>query len=150
MLYPHRCTSRQVNRLPFDAAIDCRYTCGMANKETNEQNQALLAVGLNPDVMVWRNQTGLFKTMDGIRTVRVGNAGAPDALGVVAVTITTDMVGKTIGVAIAPEFKTRKGRQQQEQKDWQAAFEKRGGIYRLIRSPGELVQLVEDVKHGRW
>ena len=148
MLYPRRCTSRQVNRLPFDAVHDCRYTGGMSEKNT--QNAALLLVGARHDVMIWRNQTGKFLSMDGQRVVKVGNPGAPDALGVVQVTITPDMVGKTIGVAIAPEFKTQTGRQSDRQKDWQAAFEKRGGIYRLIRSPGELVQLVEDVKHGRW
>ena len=148
MLYPHRCTSRQVNRLPFDAAIDCRYTCGMSEKNT--QNAALLLVGARHDVMIWRNQTGKFLSMDGQRVVKVGNPGAADAIGVVAVTITPDMVGKTIGVAIAPEFKARRGKQADEQKDWQAAFERRGGVYRLIRQPEELVTMVEDVKHGRW
>lgn len=127
-----------------------RYTVRMGKRETNIQNSALLEVGRDAGVMVWRNQTGVFRTMDGERVVKVGNAGAPDALGVVAVTITPDMVGKTIGVAIAPEFKTPKGKQEGEQKDWQAAFVRRGGVYRLIRSPGEMRDFVEDVKHGRW
>ena len=119
--------------------------------EKRIQNEALLSVGTRLDVMVWRNIVGKYRLMSAPESViQIGNPGAPDALGVVQVTITPDMVGKTIGVAIAPEFKTQTGRQSDRQKDWQAAFEKRGGIYRLIRSPGELVQLVEDVKHGRW
>lgn len=124
----------------------------MARKqETNDQNAALLAVGTDPEVMVWRNQTGVFRSMDDPdRLIKVGNPGAPDALGVVAVTITPDMVGKTIGVAIAPEFKTAKGKASAPQRNWGAAFIRRGGLWRLIRSPDEMKAFVEDVKNGRW
>lgn len=118
-------------------------------QETSIQNAALLEVGTDPDVMVWRNQTGVFRAMDDPdRVIKVGNPGAPDILGVVAVTITPDMVGKTIGVAIAPEMKTGRGKQAENQGKWQRAFERRGGVYRLVRSPGELRDMVEAVKNG--
>lgn len=121
------------------------------NQETNEQNAALIAVGTDPHVMVWRNQTGVFRAMDDPdRIIKVGNKGAPDALGVVMVTVTPDMVGKTIGVAIAPEFKTAKGKASVDQKNWGAAFIRRGGLWRLIRSPDEMRAFVDDVKCGRW
>lgn len=115
--------------------------------EKNEvQNKSLLAVGSRPDVMVWRNQTGMFLTMDGKRPVRVGNPGAPDSLGVVRVTITPDMVGQSVGVAIGPEFKLPfTGRQSQAQKNWQSAFEARGGRYALIRSADEMVDFINSV-----
>ena len=73
-----------------------------------------------------------------------------DAGMIVAVTITPDMVGKTIGVAVQPEFKTSRGKQRERQEDWQRAVEQRGGIYRLVRSAAEMLRLVEDVKRGRW
>lgn len=122
------------------------------NRETREaQNPALLAVGARPDVLVWRQQSGVFRSYnDPQRVVRIGVPGIADSLAVVAVTITPDMVGKTIGVAVAPEFKTSSGRQSQPQKDWQAAFEKRGGVYRVVRSAAEMLGLVADVQSGRW
>lgn len=123
----------------------------MANQETNIQNSAFLTVGTDPAVMVWRNQTGVFRAMDDpARVIKVGNKGAPDALGVVAVTITPDMVGKTIGVAIAPEFKTSRGRASADQINWGKAFTRRGGQWRLIRSAEEMRAFIEGVKRGQW
>lgn len=122
------------------------------NRETREaQNPSLLAAGARPDVLVWRQQSGLFRAYDDPkRVVRIGVPGLADSMMVVAVTIDSSMVGKTIGVAVAPEFKTTNGRQSQPQRDWQAAFTKRGGIYRLIRSAAEMLALVDDVQSGRW
>jgi hypothetical protein len=120
------------------------------NRETREvQNPSILEVGCRSDVLVWRNVVGLFRAYDQPRRVlQVGTPGMPDSMMAVAVTITPDMVGKTVAVAVAPEFKTKRGTQQGNQADWQAAFESRGGVYRLVRSPAEMVQLVEDVQSG--
>ena len=102
-------------------------------------------------MLVWRQQSGLFRAYDNPENiVRIGVPGLADSMAVVAVTITPDMVGKTIGVAVAPEFKTTSGRQSEAQKLWQAAFEKRGGVYRLVRSAADMTELVEDVQSGRW
>ncbi len=119
-----------------------------ATTEKNIQNASLLAIGCRSDCMVWRNHTGVFKTMDESRTVVVGIPGAADSLGVVAVTITEAMVGKTIGVAVAIEFKTKTGRQTQVQKDWQAAFESRGGKYFIVRSETEMKDAIWLVQNG--
>lgn len=111
----------------------------------------MLAVGTRPDVMVWKQPVGLFRALnDPERKVFVGTPGQADTMMVINVMITPDMIGKTIGVAVAPEFKTTKGTQSQKQKDWMAAFQSRGGIYRLIRSAAEMLALVDDVKAGRW
>ncbi len=119
----------------------------MSEKNT-AQNPALLAAGCLPDVMIWQNVTGVFRSFDGSRVVKVGNAGAADSLGVVAVKITPEMVGQVVGVAIACEFKAATGKQSQGQKNWQAAFSKRGGKYRVIRSPDEILIFIDDVKRG--
>ncbi len=119
------------------------------NKETRTvQNPAMLAAGGRRDVLVWRQQSGLFYTHDG-NPVRVGLPGMADAGMIVAVTVTPEMVGKTIGVAVQPEFKTRGGRQSEPQQNWQAAVEKRGGVYRLVRSAAEMDQLIADVQNGK-
>jgi hypothetical protein len=122
------------------------------NRETRTvAHPAMLAVGTRQDVMVWKQPVGLFRALeDPDRKVLVGTPGQSDTMAVVAVTITPDMVGKTIGVAVAPEFKTTKGKQSDKQKLWQAAFEKRGGVYQLVRSPAEMIDLVERVQRGNW
>lgn len=119
------------------------------NAETNLQNAAFNAVGQHDDVMIWRQQSGVFRSMtDKDRIVRVGVTGMSDSLMVVGVTITPDMIGKRIGVAVGVEFKTETGRQSDAQKRWQAAFEARGGVYRVVRSAAEITKLVENVKTG--
>lgn len=122
----------------------------MANLEVSKvQNPSLLAVGARPDVLINRTQAGVFRAMDDPRrVVKVGTPGMPDSMLVVAVTITADMVGKTVGIACAAEFKTDTGRQSKPQKSWQAAFEKRGGQYAIIRSAAEMVAFVNKVKAG--
>lgn len=122
----------------------------MANKETNLQNSILLDIGARQDVFVWRNQTGVFRSFDNPdRIIKVGNPGAPDILGVVMTTITPDMVGMQVGIAIGPEIKTGTGRQSDQQKKWEAAFTARAGVYRIIRSTAEMVKLISDVKAGK-
>lgn len=122
------------------------------NSETRTAaNPALLEVGARPDVMIWKQPVGLFRSLnDPNRKVMVGTPGQADSIAVVAVVITAEMVGKTIGVAVAPEFKTAKGTQSEKQKNWQAAFQRRGGVYRLVRSAAEMLALVDDVQAGRW
>lgn len=121
------------------------------NRETRTvQNPALLAAGQRQDVLVWRQQSGLFRQFEPPhQPVRVGVPGISDAMAVVAVTITPDMVGKTIGVAVAPEFKAGRGQQSGPQADFQRAFEARGGVYRLVRSAGDMLALIDDVQAGR-
>lgn len=122
------------------------------NRETRTvAHPALLAVGQRPDVLIWKQPVGLFRQYEPPHApVRVGTPGQSDAMAVVAVTITPDMVGKTIGVAVAPEFKTTGGKPSQRQKDWRAAFEARGGIYDLVRSPADMVELVARVQRGEF
>lgn len=120
------------------------------NRETREvQTPAMLAVGTRPDVLVWRQQSGLFRVYDSPkRIVQIGEPGIADAGMIVAVTITPEMVGRTVGVAVQPEFKTKTGRQSEAQRNWQAAVEKRGGVYALVRSADEMLALVERVQRG--
>jgi len=120
------------------------------NRETRTvAHPALLAVGNRPDALVWKQPVGNFRAMDNPeRIVKVGTPGQSDAGMVVAVEITADMVGKTIGVAVFPEFKTAKGKQRDRQKDFEAAVRSRGGVYELVRSAEQMVDLVERVKRG--
>lgn len=121
------------------------------NRETKIQNSCLLAVGRRKDTLVWRQHVGRYRHLNQPDlVVSIGTPGMADCLGVVACKITPDMVGKVVGVAVAAEFKTAKGKQAEHQQAWQRAFEQRGGVYRLVRDPAEMAQLVEDVTNGAF
>ena len=115
------------------------------NGETNIANSILLALS-GKDCLAWKQTVGKFRSMENPdRIVSVGTPGMSDIMTVRAVTITPDMVGKTIGVAVAHEVKTSKGKQRENQQRWQAAFETKGGIYLLSRSPEQALSQVANL-----
>ncbi len=87
--------------------------------------------------LVWRNQVGLFKTLDG-RTVNIGIKGSSDLMAVKPTVITPEMVGQTLAVFVAVEVKTATGRQPEPQKKWQKAVEKLGVKYIIARSEDDI------------
>lgn len=120
-------------------------------KEKNIQNASLLAIGSDPDVLAMRLQSGVFRSMDDpSRIVKVGTPGVSDSIAIVKVVITPDMVGKTVAICAAAEFKTLKGKQREAQVKWEQAFQKRGGRYRLIRSPQQMKEFIDEVKTNPW
>ena len=87
---------------------------------------------LGANSMFWRANSGWLRGAVGL--VQVNSPGCADVLGVVA------------GRPIALECKTEEGRQNADQKAWQAIFESAGGLYALVRSVGEAVRFVASVK----
>jgi hypothetical protein len=115
------------------------------------QNPALLAASALPGVLAMRQQSGVFRAMtDPDRIVRVGLPGMADAGLVVAVTITPEMVGRTIGACVQTEFKTAEGRQSADQRTWAEAVRRAGGVYQVVRSAAEMTTLIERVRRGEW
>ena len=108
----------------------------MRNEETNIMNRIMLAMS-KKGYLVWRNQVGLFKTLDG-RTVNIGIKGSSDLMAVKPTVITPEMVGQTLAVFVAVEVKTATGRQSEPQKKWQKAVEKLGVEYILARSEDDI------------
>ena len=108
----------------------------MQNPETKIQNRIMMDMS-EKGYLVWRNQVGLFKTLDG-RTVNIGIKGSSDLMAVKPTVITTDMVGQTLAVFVAVEVKTATGRQSEPQKKWQKAVEKLGVKYILARSENDI------------
>lgn len=108
----------------------------MQNPETKIQNRIMLAMS-QKGYMCWRNQVGLFKTLDG-RTVNIGIKGSSDLMAVKPTVITPEMVGQTLAVFVAVEVKTATGRQSEPQKKWQKAVEKLGVKYILARSEDDI------------
>lgn len=108
----------------------------MRNPETNIMNKIMLAMS-KKGYLIWRNQVGLFKTLDG-RTVNIGIKGSSDLMAVKPTVITPEMVGQTLAVFVAVEVKTATGRQSEPQKKWQKAVEKLGVKYILARSENDI------------
>lgn len=108
----------------------------MRNPETNIMNKIMLAMS-KKGYLIWRNQVGLFKTIDG-RTVNIGIKGSSDLMAVKPTVITPEMVGQTLAVFVAVEVKTATGRQSEPQKKWQNAVEKLGVKYILARSENDI------------
>ena len=108
----------------------------MQNPETKIQNRIMMDMS-EKGYLVWRNQVGLFKTLDG-RTVNIGIKGSSDLMAVKPTVITPEMVGQTLAVFVAVEVKTATGRQSEPQKKWQKAVEKLGVKYILARSEDDI------------
>ena len=108
----------------------------MQNPETKIQNRIMMDMS-KKGYLVWRNQVGLFKTMDG-RTVNIGIKGSSDLMAVKPTVITPEMVGQTLAVFVAVEVKTATGQQSEPQKKWQKAVEKLGVKYIIARCEDDI------------
>ena len=92
------------------------------------QQEIRLALGQRQDIMMFRINVGKFRPLDGgVRVIQSAPEGTPDLLGVIIP-----------GRAFAIEVKALRGKQRDVQVAWQVAWEKRGGIYVLARSLGDV------------
>ncbi len=86
------------------------------------------------DLRLFRNNVGLAYTRDGA-PVRFGLAnGSPDLIGWKRVTVTPDMVGQTVAVAVGIEVKTATGRIREEQARFLAHMQEFGALAGVARS----------------
>lgn len=100
---------------------------------------------------LFRNNRGMFKTLDGKRRVRAGleAEGASDLIGIKAVTITPEMVGKTFGVFLAvevkkPSWKRPTTETELRQENFINQVIKRGGIGFFINNADDLEKKIDD------
>lgn len=112
------------------------------NLETQIQQDIMIALS-DAGYLVNRQQVGKFKSMYGDRIVNVGQPGMADISAIVPVTITSDMVGQTIGAYVEIEVKTLTGTQRQAQKLRELAVNKRGGRYIVARSPADALDRIK-------
>ena len=101
--------------------------------EQTIQKHIMLALS-NAGCLIFRNNTGMYRTPDG-RVIRYGLAvGSSDLIG-----IAPD------GRFLALEVKTKRGRPTKEQLLFINAVLKAGGIAGIVRSPEEALQLINHV-----
>lgn len=123
----------------------------MVDKPQSEKaimNEILLDVSKWDNTIVYRNNTGMawqgerLKPRPGtVFTVEEGMVilrnGRPVKFGLEG---SADIIGCSSGRPIAAEVKKKGGRQQENQKNFQRAWEKAGGLYFLVRSVDEMRQ----------
>lgn len=105
----------------------------MKQAERQIQADILAALGTRPDVRCFRLNVGFARTAAGAG-VRFGVPGMADILA---------CVGPRY---VWLEVKTPRGRQTPEQRNFQAAIEAIGGVYRVVRSVEDAVAVIQQVE----
>ena len=92
---------------------------------------------------LFRNQVGAYALANG-RYLRSGLApGSADLIGWTPVTVTPDMVGRTLAVFTSIEAKAPGGRVQENQLAWLDAVLAAGGIAGIARSAEDVNRILE-------
>jgi hypothetical protein len=107
--------------------------------ETGALQAIRLALGLLPDLRLFRNNVGMLKDLQG-RPVRFGlHPGSSDLIGWRSVVITPDMVGQRVAIFTALEVKAPGGTHKvtAEQRQFLDIVEAAGGIGGVARSPDQ-------------
>lgn len=108
--------------------------------ETDIMREIQTKVG-GPDIRLFRFQCGRFQLIDG-RWINVGVPGMSDLIGLRSITITPEMVGRTLAVFAAVEVKSATGRATEEQKLFIEMVSSLGGFAGVARSVQEATELL--------
>lgn len=103
-------------------------------KESTILGEARIYLGTLPGAMFIRINTGVYRAMWSKGVVR----SAPNG--------TADLLGAYCGYAVAAEAKTTKGKQTKDQRNFQIAWEKAGGVYILFTSVDDLAWALSDLR----
>jgi len=118
----------------------------VANAETEMQQRIRLALGLRPDLRLFRNQVGQLPDPRTGRPVKFGLArGSADLIGWRTVTVTPEMVGQRLAVFTSLEIKTSTGRLTPAQHAWMGAVRSAGGVAGVARNVSDAVHIVANL-----
>ncbi len=111
---------------------------GAQVKESSVLRAIMLALGNVADFRVWRNNSGALQDVTG-RLVKYGLApGSADLVGILAPT----------GRLVALEVKTdrRGSKQTPDQENWGRVVREMGGVYEVVRSVEEALNVLEQAR----
>lgn len=97
-------------------------------EHTRLVNAILLKIGSHPDVRLWKQTTGMGRSLTGNTPIRFGLEGSSDLIGIL-------MTGRFLAI----EVKTGNARQSKVQRNFQRMIERFGGLYILARSVSDAV-----------
>lgn len=122
----------------------------MAIEETNEVKEAQKAASKYGH-RLFRNNRGLFLSLDGKRKVRAGleAPGASDLIGYARIIVTPEMVGKQVLIALVaegkkPGWKGVKTETEREQANFINHFNDRGGIGFFFDDGKNVMKLIQE------
>ena len=110
--------------------------------ESDVLSETMLALS-RAGALVQRNNSGLLIGADG-RRIRVGMKGAADILACYPVGL-----GVRVGLFVAVECKSPRGRLSKVQKNYRAAALKAGAIYFLVRSKDDIEAMIDELERAR-
>lgn len=113
-----------------------------AIRERTIMRRILIALCRIPGVRLFRNNIGLAKYPDGSRVQYGLCPGSADLIGWRSVTVTPDMVGRTVAVFVAVETKAARGRVTAGQNNFISRVREAGGIAGVARSENEAIKLM--------
>lgn len=116
----------------------------VAQAENDLQQRIRLALGMHPELRIFRNQVGSLPDPRTGRLVQFGLArGSADLIGWRTIVITPEMVGQRIAVFTSLEIKTPTGRLAPAQRHWLQAVDQAGGIAGVARSVSDALRIIE-------
>jgi hypothetical protein len=99
----------------------------------------------------FRNNRGMFLTLDGNRKVRAGLEahGSSDIIGLYPMKITPDMVGQTVAVFMAIETKNEKwkrvsGAREEQQQQFISVVKGHGGIGGFVNNSSQVKSIIQE------
>jgi hypothetical protein len=154
------CTCPPTRRrwIPDGTCANCRNRVS----EAQIQDEIRTALGLEPGLVLWRNNVGstlveygkrglLAALLRWIKGSRTEPPPPPPVLRPLVYGLcpgSADLIGCYRGRFLAIETKTVRGRQEPEQAKFQIAVEANGGIYLMPRSVEEAVSAVARLREG--
>lgn len=116
-------------------------------KETNILKETMIEAS-RLGLVVFRNNRGLFYTLDKKRKVRAGLEinGSSDLIGWTKIKIDSSMIGKEIAVFTAIEVKTEKGVLSKEQAHFIEKSSENGAISFVIKDHKNLIEKINAYK----
>ena len=110
-------------------------------RESRIQQEIMLEVSKSPHNLIVRRNVGMFKTMDGLRIVRVGQVGEADTQGILGNQRCPNCHFPIHPLPYAVEVKDESNEQDPDQINWQKnVWERRGGLYVLARSAEDAIK----------
>jgi hypothetical protein len=135
----------------------------MSKHEAVAQNRILIRFGADPDLRLWRSNTGkawqpnttrghaLLKELvarnpGDFRPVQYGTPGQPDVSGIL--TIGNGRTYQPIARSVGIEVKSDTGKPRPEQIAWRDMFVQRGGLYVLAREENDVAEALDAARRG--
>lgn len=103
-------------------------------KESQIQDAIRLALGREPDLVLWRNNCGSAERRGHHIRFGVGGPGGADLIGIFR------------GRFVAAEIKSARGRQSEDQRRFQSLVQSKGGVYAVLRSVDDALAWLAELR----